>query len=121
MSSFISIGAGMGHRGPRVCRFSFQPNTTAADFTDWHSINRRGKMNHLVQPLVGLKTSRLLAFRGRWLLFHKNKVDYWTKGQLECRTDLGNLFLKEGHRNSQIADKTLSFLIILRENHLDCD
>lgn len=58
-------------------------------------------MNHLVQPLVGLETGRLPALRGRWLLFHKNKVDYWTRGQLECRTDLGNLFLKEGDGNRE--------------------
>lgn len=41
--SIFIIEAKMGHTGPRVCRFSFQPKTAAGYFTDWHSINRRGK------------------------------------------------------------------------------
>ncbi len=73
--------------GPRVCRFSFQPKTAAGHFTDWHPINRRGKMNHLVHFLLRLKTGRLLGLRGRWLFSLQNKVDFWTRGQF--RTDWG--------------------------------
>ena len=41
--------------GPRVCRFSFQPMTTPADFTDQHTFNQRGGNNLMksVGVLIG--------------------------------------------------------------------
>lgn len=75
-------------------------------------------MNHLPQPLVGLKSCRLPALCDGWLLLPQNKVDYWRGGRPDCWTGRGNQRPGGGSKGketaSQRADVQHYFRVVFR-------